>query len=389
MAHSVLSPSSSHRWLHCPGSVNLEKLFPNQSSTYAEEGTLAHAWAAFALDKENQPEPDKPLPSEHAEYVQSYVDFVNRETEGGFRQIEFKVPLIRVTGEAEAKGTIDCAALVGNTLKVIDLKFGQGVLVEAKNNPQLLIYALAACDFFLMFDEIKDIEMTIFQPRKDHIDSWKISIEEANRLSESIRAKAAHALQYLHADPLPLEALNPNVEACRFCRAKAACPKLRSQAAQACDFKPLADEEPVPMIDAELLSPERLAENMKLADFLEPWIAAVREEVHRQMMDGKVIPGFKLVLGRPGNRQWTDAKTAEEMLIKFKLKQDERYTYKVITPTQLEKLFKAQRIGERQWKTAQEIITRAEPQPTVVPESDKRESWSPVATAADFSQVSN
>ncbi len=57
MAHSVLAPSSAHRWMHCPGSVNLERLFPNQSSAYAEEGTLAHAWAAFALDKDNQAQP--------------------------------------------------------------------------------------------------------------------------------------------------------------------------------------------------------------------------------------------------------------------------------------------------------------------------------------------
>lgn len=389
MAHSVLAPSSAHRWMHCPGSVNLERLFPNQSSAYAEEGTLAHAWAAFALDKDNQAQPEKPLPSEHAQYVKDYVEFVNRETEGGFRQIEFRVSLLKVTGEAEAKGTIDCAALVGNTLKIIDFKFGQGVLVEAKNNPQLLIYALGAFDFFSMFDEIKDVEMTIFQPRKDHIDTWKISIDEANRLAEMVRTKAADALQYFNADPLPPEALNPNVEACRFCRAKAACPKLRQQGAQACDFKPIADEKPVPIITAEALSPDKLSENLKLADFLEPWIAAVREEAFRQALEGVVIPDYKLVLGRPGTRQWTNQEAAETALEKSKLKLEERYTRKLISPTQAEKLFKAGRIGPRTWPKLQELIIRSEAQPTLVPETDKREAWTPTATADDFSPIPN
>lgn len=389
MPHAVLSPSGSHRWMSCPGSVNMERLFPSESSPYAEEGTLAHAWAAYILDPEGQPRPAQELPSDLQSYVNAYVEFVRRETNGGTREIEFSVDLLRVTGEAGARGTIDCAALVGNTLKIIDLKFGQGVLVSAQRNTQLLIYALAAIEFFSMFDEIKEIEMTIFQPRKDNIDTWKISLEEADKLTDVVRSKAAEAIGFYNADPLPLNALRPQVDACRFCKAKAACPALREQAAKACDFKPIADEEPVPMLAADLMSPERVSENMQIADFLEPWITAVREEAYRRMMDGVEIPGFKLVLGRLGNRTWTDSAAAEEMLKSFKLKEAERYTFKVITPTQAEKLMKAGRIGERQWKRALEMIRRAEPQPTVVPESDKREAWHPVAQPTDFTEQPN
>ena len=389
MAHALLAPSSAHRWMTCPGSVNLGRMFPDETSSYAQEGTLAHAWGAFALDPEQQSHPSSELPSEHQAYVRDYVDFVRRETEGGMREIEFAVDISEITGEAGAKGTIDCAALVGTTLKIIDFKFGQGVLVEARNNPQLLIYALAARNFFSMFEEITDIEMTIFQPRKDHIDTWKITAKEADELFDLVRRKAAEAIGTLVLDPLPLQVLKPHVDACRFCKAKAACPALRSEAAKACDFKPIADEEPIPLLNAELMSPERLSENMRIADFLEPWIAAVREEAHRQLMAGNAIPGFKLVLGRPGNRQWVDINEAAVMLKSFKLKESERYTFKLISPTQAEKLMKAGRIGERQWKRAEDCITRSEAQPIVVPESDKRSTWSPVAQPTDFSVQTN
>lgn len=387
MAHAFLAPSAAHRWGHCPGSVAMERLYPEQtSSAYAEEGSLAHAWAAKLLDP-GQPDPQKPLPEEHRQFIQSYVDFIKRETEGGIREIEFKVELLTVTGEAGAKGTIDCACLVGNTLKIIDLKFGEGVLVDAHKNPQLLVYALAAREFFSMFAEIKDIEMTIFQPRKDHIDTWKLTAKEADVLAIRVRDKAAKALGFVNADPLPPEALCPNVEACRFCKAKSACPALRQMAAQAVDFKPVADEKPIPVVMAEALSPEKLSESMKIADLLEPWIAAIREQTRETLMSGVEVPDFKLVLGRPGNRQWTNSTEAEEALKRCKLKEDERYTFKVISPTQAEKLFKAGRIGPHQWPNLQGLISRADPAPVVAPATDKREAYQPVSQAKDFSPL--
>lgn len=388
MAHALLSPSSASRWMHCPGSVALSRLFPDESSEYAQEGTIAHAYAAHLLDPQ-QPNPAEPISSENLAFVNDYVSYVERETAGGIRQIEFPVSVSEVTGEANAKGTIDCAALVGNTLKIIDLKFGRGVRVEAEGNLQLSIYAWGAFQYFSLFDEIKEIELHIFQPRIDNIVSWKLAPEALETFVNNTRACAAKALSYLNADPLPPEALSPSVDTCRFCKAKAACPALQRKAAEACEFRPVLDKgEDLPTVPEEALSPEQLSLNLKLADLLEPWIAAVREAAYDQMMQGTEVEGFKLVLGRPGNRQWTSNAEAEAMLKSFKLKEDERYTYKVITPTQLEKLAKSGRIGERQWKRAETIIRRSDPTPTVVPAADKREAWTPVAKASDFSSIS-
>lgn len=175
MAHALLSPSSAHRWMSCPGSVSLSRLFPDESSSYAEEGTLAHAWAAHFLDPQNQPQPTEALGSDNMTFVQDYVLFVERETASGVRRIEYPVSVSEVTGEANAKGTIDCAALVNGTLKIIDLKFGKGVKVDAEHNTQLMIYAAGALPLFDVIDEVKDIELTIFQPRINNICSWKLT----------------------------------------------------------------------------------------------------------------------------------------------------------------------------------------------------------------------
>lgn len=387
MAHALLSPSSAYRWMSCPGSVNLSRMFPDTTSAYAEEGTLAHAWAAHFLDPK-QPEPKESLSSENLTFVQDYVAFVERETAGGIRRIEYPVSISEVTGEASAKGTIDCAALVNGTLKIIDLKFGKGVKVDAEHNLQLMIYAAGALPLFDILDEIQSIELTIFQPRINNICSWKLTPKELEEFVNRARARAADAIGFINANPLPLAALVPSSDACRFCKAKAACPALQRKAAEACDFKPILDKgDDIPVIPEEALSSEQLSLNLKLADLLEPWIASVREAAYDRMIEGVEVEGFKLVLGRPGNRQWTSNAEAEAMLKSFKLKEDERYTYKVITPTQLEKLAKNGRIGERQWKRAETIITRSEPTPTVVPAADKRAAWSPVAKSNDFSSL--
>lgn len=385
---SALSPSGAARWTRCPGSVGLERLFPPTKNEYAAEGTLAHAWAAHMLDP-SQPEPSEPCSKANLAYVQDYVDFVNRETEGGLREIEFKVGVQPLTGEANAKGIIDCAALVNGTLKIIDFKFGQGVKVDATRNLQLGIYACAALPFFEMFDEIQEVELIIHQPRMDNISRWTVSIPTLDTFAAEIRQKAADALQYYNADPLPPESLKPSVDACRFCRAKAACPALRAQAAQATDFKPICDEKPLPIITAESLDPQKLSDGLKIADLLEPWIASVREEARNQMIEGVVIPDFKLVLGRPGNRKWANEEAAEEMLKVFKLKENERYDWKVISPTKAEKLFKAGRIGQRQWPKLQDLITRSEAAPVIAPQTDEREAWSPVAQATDFTPIND
>ena len=47
--HALLSPSAAHRWLHCTPAPRLEALEEEKSSSFADEGTLAHAICAAKL----------------------------------------------------------------------------------------------------------------------------------------------------------------------------------------------------------------------------------------------------------------------------------------------------------------------------------------------------
>ena len=49
--HALLSASGVARWMNCNPSARLEELFPETTSEYAEEGTLAHEISELKLTK--------------------------------------------------------------------------------------------------------------------------------------------------------------------------------------------------------------------------------------------------------------------------------------------------------------------------------------------------
>jgi hypothetical protein len=107
-------------------------------------------------------------------------------------------------------------------------------------------------------------------------------------------------------------------------------------------------------------------------DMIEDWCKAIRAEAERRLLDGQDVPGYKLVQGKKGARQWADAEAAEQMLKQFRVKLEDMYDLKLISPTTAEKLAKAETIGKRQWPKLQALITQSEGKPHVAPESDPR-----------------
>lgn len=422
-AHAQLSPSSAHRWLHCPGSVVLEAGEPDTSSDFADEGTAAHFLASECLDHNKQAAdhlgqtilvtrtetdwlPDGWTPgnagkgfdvdAEMATQVQKYLDYVRAIP--GQLMIEQRLSIAHLTGEDGAKGTSDSVILAGDEIVIVDLKYGRGVKVDAHKNEQLAIYALAALQEFEFVGDFQRARLVIHQPRLDHISEWDLPIEGSDQtlraFEKHVVARAAKAKALIGTPPAELndDHLSASDKACRFCKAKATCPALRTKVLTtvADDFVDVNEPIAPQLAGAEQRENDNrtLGKLLGAVDLIEGWCKAIRAKVETELLAGRAVPGFKLVEGRRGSRKWTSEQEAEATLKAMRLKVEQMYDLSLISPTTAEKLHKSDAIGPRQWKTLQTLIGQSEGKPSVAPASDKRPALVVQATADDFADVS-
>jgi hypothetical protein len=384
MAHSLLGPSAAHRWMWCPGSVALTKDMPDESSPHADEGTRAHTLAEAILSGVTFPPPDEDM----LNHVMFFVDYVRREAEGHQLLVEQRVDFSDAIGVPGSFGTSDAVILAGDTIKIIDLKYGMGVRVDAEENEQLQLYALGALETFGVLGGFKKVKVAIVQPRLDHISEWEVSVEDLREFGRSAARMAAVATGYIEGfEPEGVVIFEPGEKQCRWCKAKATCPALLShvQDAVGADFENL-DDIGVDEIKTGAMSMGHNALSVAMAavPLIEDWCKAVRARLEAELLKGEKVPGYKLVQGRNGARKWANEAEAEATLKKMKLKVEEMYDLKLITPPMAEKLAKAGTIGPRQWPSLQGLIVQKPGPPSVAPESDKRPAWSP---ADDFQNL--
>lgn len=368
-AHAKLSASGSHRWMNCPGSIQLSQNAPvSGSSEYASEGTEAHECHEFLLKNRAkftaaQVQARKRWPDDMVDHAIDSVQFiVNKAADAGKDAeilCETKVDLSFVA--PEMFGTVDAAIVdVFGTLWVIDYKYGAGVPVEVKDNSQLIYYALGiAHKYGYNFEEVI---LVVVQPRAEHIDGpirWhQMSIDELMSWEFKFRDAAA-----LTEDPLAN--LEPG-DWCRWCPAKAICPSISDLALKQAqvDFAPEQSPEvvlPVP----NMIRPELLSNILQGIEKLETWIEGVKEHAFAVMSRGAKVPGFKLVQKR-SIRKWIDPeKTAAKADMVYG---DDAFERKLLSPAQFEKHVKTDGAGKFIAKHSSNESSGL----TLVNESDKR-----------------
>lgn len=390
--HAVLSPSGAAGWINCPSWKN-----DTRGSGYAREGTAAHELAAMAITA-NIParayigrvitvtdggvSESFEVDEEMADYVQEgYIDHILAVP--GDLYVEQKLSIEHITGEAGAVGTSDAVILSGDELIIADLKYGAGVEVSAYENEQLMIYALAALEEFGMVFMPTHVRMMIFQPRRQHISEWQITVEVLLEFAEKAKLAATAWLDSQDGEPV----YSPDTEVCRWCARKANCPGLMRMVTETtlCDFDDLTQESlPAPSYDTHGASLGLLKQKTELVSM---WVRAVNDAVYKALLNGEEVDGWKMVAGKEGNRQWANKKTAEDVMKSMRLKLPDMYTMNIISPTGAEKLLKKD--NPRKWARLQDLIVRAPGGLSVAPEYSRKTAITNqrVATADSFENL--
>ena len=403
MAHAKLSPSGAHRWMACPGSVVLEADYPDEGSSYAREGTVAHELAAGHLaagwnlsDYVNEhwhgEEPDGTtwkvlITQDMVDHVHDYAKLVREYAAGGVLMVEQRLGIGHVTGEEEAKGTSDVVIVKGGELIVMDLKFGMGVKVDATDNPQLQLYALGALnEFDGVLQDFHTVTMVIHQPRLNHVSEYSIPVQDLHVFADKVRDAAGDVAEALYVADIGMDSyLNPGEKQCRFCKAKASCPALRAEVTEIVGGSDAATVDEfaqfLPDVPDAQTGDNYLSIAMSKVGLVEDWCKAVRAETERRLLAGKAVDGWKLVEGRKGNRSWSDDAAAETLLKSFRLRQEEMYDYKLINPTKAEKLLKD---SPKRWAKLEELIARSEGKPSVARATDRRPALVVEPVSEDF-----
>ena len=362
--HSPIGASSMYRWAECPGSVALSEGIVSESSAYAEEGTEAHELAATWLKGNGKtPECDD---DEMLDNVRVYVDYV-------FGLLGSRCKLFVEHGfdlsdvYPGAYGTNDAAVYDGVTkiLHVIDLKYGAGIYVSARNNPQLRYYALGALlELQKEGHEVETVVMTIVQPRCT-------TIEGAAR-SETIDAVdlmefAADLVMYAKRTAEPNAPLKAG-DHCRFCPAIIKCPEVQNvkQLVAKSEFaKTTPAEGSVP--------PDALAKALKAIPILEALVKRIDAYAYQEARAGRSVPGYKLVEKR-ANRKWINETEVSLFLGGLKVGDDDIFEpKKVRTPAQMEKKLPSH------YSMLEKFVTKESSGLVLVPIEDKRPAFKPDA----------
>ena len=335
MQHSnIVGGSTAKRVINCPGSVALvQKMPPKPSSKYADEGTLLHNVMAELIMGEEPP--DYYLGTRYEDQILT-PELVEEKIWPALRALDIIDPEQKMEIEAETRvgfgdllpgvfGSTDLIGRLGNRAVILDWKFGDGVMVEVEENPQLMFYAAAAMrtpDAQWAFEGVTEVECIIVQPPEirrwvttpERIAKFELELVQAVKQAEKPDAKLAVG------------------DHCRWCAAKPICPKMTGAVDRALKVQ----------IDA--LPAAQISNYLKNADMLEDWIKDLRSLALQMLESGAKLPEYKLVAKR-AIRSWSDEEKAKVALFAYGLTESEVMESSVVSPAKAEKALKKRKLG--------------------------------------------
>lgn len=402
--HALLSPSGAKKWLSCAASLACEKDIPNTSGKAAVLGTAMHTIAemhlnayirgtalplerdvgAYVLEEGKGAvkaliKPMKGavlITADMIEQVRKYTDYCKAIIDvATYAKLEMRVNLTEVLHPGyegvETFGTADLVAVreMANTdehmLIIGDLKTGRH-RVEAKENKQLMLYALGVYRRLKRRYNITVVRLVIFQPYAGGASEWDISVEGLELFAKFAQKRALLALDAYFRGKKNLKAsdFKPSVDGCQWCRFSEQC-SARTKTVNSVLAEELEDD------FALELTPEQLVAEYEKLPLLRQHIDKVEKAMAAALHSGKKVPGYKLVEGRPGNRAWKDTDALLETLSHFELGAEMLHKEVLMTPTEAEKQHK----GSELWAALEKHVTRKPGAPCVTTVEDKRPEW--------------
>lgn len=369
--HAFLSASGAHRWLTCPPSARLEEQMPDIESEAAKEGTLAHELAEMKVKNyfyttdfgnrklKNAIKKLKENPlwqEEMMHHTDTYLDYIKEIAlplpSRPYVVIEQQVFFNQYV--PEGFGTADCIMLQGETLYIIDFKYGKGVPVSAEKNPQLMLYALGAYDTYKILYHIQKIHMSIVQPRlPDGITNWECSLEELLDFGAYVKKRAALAMDGKGE-------FSPGTHTCRFCKARSQC---RARAEKNVKLASEIDKKP------PLLSNMEVGKYLIQGEDIAKWVSDLKKYALSECLAGREIEGWKAVQGR-STRNWSDLDKAFSVLGEKGIEDELLWEKVPLSVSQAEKA-----IGKKELLSfVGQYIKQTPGAPTLVKDSDRREA---------------
>lgn len=457
--HARLGPSGAYIWTECTASPGESDGKPNDGNDASRMGTACHGVVAECLEFNRDPhdyfgrkfefwqsifgdryedlpenlDPEKckepwavrqhvvEISSDMVDWCVAYVNFVrDLATSTGARVlVEQRVPIHHITGEDQAGGTSDVILMYGDTLHIVDGKFGR-IKVTAYDivkpslphpitgemqppvmapNKQMAMYAAGSLHEHGLFGNFTNVKMTIVQPPLNNVSEYTTTVDALNEFTAWVKQRAEETRTNPQFKP---------GDHCTYCKGRVTC-KPRDNHLAGSVLEGFVDvTNPVQLANARMVRPDvtLLGVYYELLPQLKKWGDDIEARMRDELRRGRRVIGpsgeaYKLVQGKNGDRKWDDPAAVERLLKEqMRLRNDQMYQWKLLSPTQVEdalvKVPKAKKgevkkepvLGERQWNTLKERVKQDPGGPTIALDSDPRPALPTVTDGFGDTQVS-